>query len=195
MIRRKLSITAEDVISALRLRHPFQEWAFFTEFNVMTGYSNGLIDAMAINLWRSSKFLRIAYEVKVSRGDFLLELRKPLKRRSALKWSNQFYFVVPKGLVKNGELPEEAGLIEVVSNGANGPHLFGDYNWGFCRNNCGAVKTHDESPNGNCTQHRRFKSRIKVRAPVREAEPVSPMFFASLARRLQRQCALAEVAT
>lgn len=48
------------------------------------------------------------YEIKVSRGDFLQDPKWHLY----LQYCNEFYFVVPKGLVKKEEIPEgSSGLI------------------------------------------------------------------------------------
>lgn len=38
---------------------------------------------------------RVCYEVKISRADFLSELKQPIKRRIGLRYSNEFYFVTP----------------------------------------------------------------------------------------------------
>lgn len=124
---------AEDIVEALRVRHAInndREWAFFDELRVGTGYRyydyekdeydpfnpEQRIDAWAINLYRSNNFRRVAYEIKVSRSDFLSEIRNPDKRRQALELSNEFYFVAPKGLLKTEEMPEECGLMEVDEN-------------------------------------------------------------------------------
>ncbi|WP_407310969.1 hypothetical protein [Desulfosporosinus sp. SB140] len=115
------ALNAKIILKALRERHPEKEWAFFEELRAGTGYRNvekGInpeqrFDAWAINLYPSKKFLRIVYEIKVSRSDFLHELKNPEKRSQALQMSNCFYFVTPAGLIKPEELPPEVGLIEV----------------------------------------------------------------------------------
>jgi hypothetical protein len=38
---------------------------------------------------------RVCHEVKTSRGDFLSELKHPIKRRIGMRYSNEFYFVTP----------------------------------------------------------------------------------------------------
>ena len=116
-------MTSQDIIKALRARHGAagREWAFFDELRAGTGYKNRRkgfnpeqrFDAWAINLYPSKDHLAIAYEIKVSRSDFLHELKHPEKRKQALSVSNEFYFVTPKGLVKKEEIPPECGLIEV----------------------------------------------------------------------------------
>jgi hypothetical protein len=55
---------------------------------------------------------RVCYEVKTSRADYLCEIKQPLKRRIGLRYSNEFYFVTPAGLLSLSEIPVECGLIE-----------------------------------------------------------------------------------
>ena len=55
---------------------------------------------------------RVCYEVKTSRGDFLSELKRPLKRRIGMRYSNEFYFATPAALVSAAEIPAECGLVE-----------------------------------------------------------------------------------
>lgn len=55
----------------------------------------------------------VGYEVKVSRSDFV----RDEKWHEYLKYCNQFYIAAPKGLVKDGELPEGVGLMEVIGKG------------------------------------------------------------------------------
>lgn len=118
---------AKDVVEALRKRHEKREWAFFPELRVGTGYQTrrlakqGInpeqrLDAFAMNLYPSKKHMRITYEIKVSRSDFLHEIKNPMKRKQGLELSNEFYFVTPVGLVKPEEIPAECGLIEVYAN-------------------------------------------------------------------------------
>lgn len=49
-------------------------------------------------------------EVKVSRGDFLSDVRSG-KWRNYLKFSSRVYFAAPLGMIKKDEVPNEAGLI------------------------------------------------------------------------------------
>lgn len=86
-----------------------------------TGYSDGAdqrLDAWIMDLYPSHQLERIAIEIKVSRGDFFNELKKPKKRLKALRYSNKFYFAAPEGLIKPTELPPEAGLLEVKEGGS-----------------------------------------------------------------------------
>lgn len=90
-----------------------RRYIYFDECPVGTGWrGTNYIDAYVIAAWPSEQNKRIAFEIKVSRADFLNEMKKPNKRRPALFFSNEFYFVAPKGLLKPEEVPEECGLIE-----------------------------------------------------------------------------------
>ncbi len=121
----KLMLTASDIIVALHKHYSYGDWLAFAELRVGTGFGKDAeqrLDFWAIESIPSKRFRRVAYEVKVSRSDFLNELKKPLKRRRALLLSNEFYFITPPGLVRDGELPVEAGLAEVDEHGIHIKH-------------------------------------------------------------------------
>ena len=61
------------------------------------------LDAFALNTLPHTAMKRVCYEVKTSRGDFLSELKRPLKRRIGMRYSNEFYFVTPAALVNAAE--------------------------------------------------------------------------------------------
>lgn len=112
-----VKLTAGDVLTALRKRHPRStQWVFLTEVAFATGFGKGSdnhIDAMAFNCWPSAGLDRIAYEVKVSREDYKRELKDPGKRQNAVEHSNHFFFAAPAGLIDVEDLPIDCGLIEV----------------------------------------------------------------------------------
>lgn len=119
---REIEMTESDIIELLKERYSGnpqkqREWAFFEKLRIGTGYgpdADQEIDAWVMNLYPGKNFVRMAFEIKVSRSDFLSELRNPLKRRRALLLSNMFYFVAPAGVIKPEELPLECGLLEIV---------------------------------------------------------------------------------
>jgi hypothetical protein len=91
------------------------EWLFLRELRIGTGRrGNNLqrVDAFALNSLPHTGMKRVCYEVKVSRADFFGELRQPVKRRMGMRYSNEFYFVTPGGLVNCDEIPVDCGLIE-----------------------------------------------------------------------------------
>lgn len=118
---------AKDVMAVLREQYAPPEWLFFDELRVGTGFGRKGVrskrsvrqrmDGWAINTWPSRRYERVAFEVKVSRQDYALELRNPEKRQWALSLSNRFYFVAPLGVCGLAGLPEEAGLMIVNSLG------------------------------------------------------------------------------
>ena len=117
-----MRLTVDQILDAVEARYPTQrgEWVFFRELRVGVGWAVGAeqrLDAWAMNLWPSKGFQRLAFEVKVSRSDFLREKKKPGKRDAGFLVSNRFYFVAPVKLIGTNEVPEDCGLIEISSNG------------------------------------------------------------------------------
>jgi hypothetical protein len=103
-----------DIVEAV-MHASRSEWHFFRELRVPTGrrvVDAQRLDAFALNAYQHMSMKRIAYEVKISRSDFLSELKRPIKRRIGMRYSNEFYFVTPGGLLDVGEVPCECGLIE-----------------------------------------------------------------------------------
>lgn len=100
-----------------RLAHASRaEWLFLRELRVGTGFRNSSsqrLDAFALNCLPHLSMKRVCYEVKVSRADYLNELKHPLKRRIGLRYSNEFYFVTPPSLLRPDEVPVECGLMEI----------------------------------------------------------------------------------
>lgn len=126
MATRKLDekLTAQDLRRLIAERHDIgspakksktsaQEWALFFEFRNGTGYgaAQRYVDAFAFNLYPSKKHWRVAYEIKVSRADFLSELNKPEKRAFGFEISNEFWYVVAPGVAKPEEVPQGCGLL------------------------------------------------------------------------------------
>lgn len=97
------------IIGVLKAMHPPSEWIFAPEVPLSTGASSAVyntssvladrrIDAFALNLWPSKHYQRVAFEIKVSRSDFLGELHHPEKRTQALFLSNVFWFALAPGI-------------------------------------------------------------------------------------------------
>ena len=104
-----------DVVEGC-LHRSASEWIFLRELRVGTGFHGNAaqrLDAFALNTLPHTSMRRVCYEVKTSRADFLCEIKQPLKRRIGLRYSNEFYFVTPAGLLNTSEVPIECGLIEI----------------------------------------------------------------------------------
>jgi len=107
-------LTARDISGALLARHAPPEWATFEELRNATGFGHSrTIDVAAFNTWKSSGYIRVAYEVKISRGDFMRELDNWDKHRWVEESFHETYFAAPAKLIDKAEVPEGWGLLEV----------------------------------------------------------------------------------
>lgn len=74
-------------------------------------------DFMAMDMWPSTGNAIHGHEVKVSRSDWLAELRKPEKAYPFVEMVDYWWLAVPSAaIVKEGELPNGWGLLVL------GPH-------------------------------------------------------------------------
>jgi hypothetical protein len=115
-----VSYTAGQLSKALIERYSHQKWIVIPELRIGSGFDNGhdqRIDMWVMSAYPSDHMLKLAFEIKVSRADFKNELKKPFKRRWALRYSHCFYFVTPPDLIQPEELPLEAGLMVPNSDG------------------------------------------------------------------------------
>jgi len=119
-------MTTAMILDALRKRHSkgedinSEQFAFFDELRFSTGGFIGptAIDAWAMAVWPSLGFETYSFEVKVSRGDFLRELRNPGKRKPSMLISNYYYFVISGvDVATPSEIPEGCGLMVAGWNG------------------------------------------------------------------------------
>jgi hypothetical protein len=114
----KAKLQAHDLF--VRLQGTFSEPGYITleEVRDATGFdSNRSADAMAISLYRSRGKALWGFEFKVSRSDWLHELKQPEKSESILRYCNYWALVVPnKDIVKPGELPPTWGLYVAQKN-------------------------------------------------------------------------------
>ncbi len=114
------SVIALDVLRCLRARYAAPEWAFASELSLIPGFIRGRrADAVALNCWSSGKWglTFLGFEIKVSRGDFLAELKDPKKRLETYPDVDGVFFATPKGLVAKAEVPADCGLIECWTKG------------------------------------------------------------------------------
>ena len=127
-------VTAADIEEALARKHPLDKgWVFATKVGTSTGATpfnhGGLggmrqIDAFAMAVWPSLNYRRVAYEIKVSRNDFLKELHDLTKRAQAYYLSDKFYFAVAPGVATKEDFRQDkgawfdCGLLEVQEDGS-----------------------------------------------------------------------------
>lgn len=107
-----------DLLAAMMEYYESRGYLAVPELRVTTGFkrvaNNGeqRLDLFALHP-TDNDCERIVCEIKASKADFKNELKKPTKRRMGLLYSNLFYFVAPKGMIKPEDVPPECGLIEV----------------------------------------------------------------------------------
>lgn len=111
-------LTATGILDTLEsaLHAGKSEWLFLRELRIGTGHRHHemqRLDAFALNCLPHLGMKRVCYEVKMSRADYLGEIRRPLKRRIGMRFSNEFYFVSPAGMLAHEEIPSDCGLIEI----------------------------------------------------------------------------------
>lgn len=150
------------------------EWLFFRELRVGTARENGgaqRLDAFALNTLPHTAMKRVCYEMKTSRADFLSELKRPLKRRIGLRYSNEFYFVTPAGLVELGDIPSECGLLEA------GFATFEEWRGLACRH--AGFFNYDPETQAYCM--------IRVPAPWRDTPGPTWQLVAAMLRNQRRQ--------
>jgi hypothetical protein len=113
-------MTAADVVELLRARHSAvsgngEQWVFMTQVRNAAGFDASVTaDAVAMHLWPSRGLALHGYEIKVSRSDWIRELRKPEKAERFARLVDFWWVVVSdEKIVQDGELPVGWGLLAV----------------------------------------------------------------------------------
>lgn len=110
-------MTSAELCVLLRTKYPPEQFALLFEVRSCTGAvrSERYADAIAFSLWPSRGLDVLAFEIKVSRGDWMRELSDPSKADEFFRYMDFWWIVAPRGLVKKDELPKRWGLIEPVA--------------------------------------------------------------------------------
>jgi hypothetical protein len=81
-------------------------------------YARRTADFVAMDLWTSGWLDLHGHEVKVSRSDWLRELKDPDKANEFIPYMNRWWLVVSdRAIVREGELPSEWGLMAMSVGG------------------------------------------------------------------------------
>ncbi len=120
---KRTPVTADEIVDRLRRRYSPPEWIFLAEVPDSTGFdSKRRADGVAVSTWPSEGLEIHGFEVKVSRADFLRELRLPGVPRD--KWiavgrhCDRWWLVVSdRTIVREGELPPQWGLMVASGDG------------------------------------------------------------------------------
>lgn len=102
-------VTSTEIKMALAEYHPKD--FFLSECKTDSTYFAGpqgllIFDGLAVTRSYTNPCIT-GYEIKVSRSDF----QRDNKYHLYLQYCNEFYFVVPAGLLKKEEIPDDMGLI------------------------------------------------------------------------------------
>lgn len=109
---RDSNLTEAELYQRIRTKYGGDEWATFRNVADQTGAARAYADAIAVNLWKSRGHAIHGFEIKVSRSDWLRELKKPAKAETIASRCNFWWLVVADlEIVKEGELPDGWGLM------------------------------------------------------------------------------------
>jgi hypothetical protein len=112
-----VSLNTAHARAMLHKRYPPPEWAMLEEVAPATGGGTRYADGIAVNLWQSRGHAVHGFEIKVSRSDWLRELKQPEKAEPLYRHCDHWWIVAPRGVVKDGELPPTWGLLELRESG------------------------------------------------------------------------------
>ena len=109
--------TSADVRAALVLRYPSESHALMFEVAPRTGGGTRYADAVAVGLWASHGHAIEGFEIKVSRSDWLNELKQPEKSEPVARYCNRWWLTCTPGVAVADELPPGWGMLELQSGG------------------------------------------------------------------------------
>lgn len=114
-------MTTQELLEKLAAKYPPPAYAFLSQVADGTGTNRcRTADAIITSLWPSRGLSIIGCELKISRSDWLHELKQPCKANSIGQHCNQWYVVVGEAdIVQEGELPPAWGLIAPKSKAKN----------------------------------------------------------------------------
>jgi len=111
--------TADELFHRLEVKYDDpQRYVVASQVANATGACvNSWIDVVVFFLWPSDGLRRAAFEIKVSRSDWLKELQQPLKNEDARKSNHEFWYLAPADVIKEEELPKDTGWMKPHGQG------------------------------------------------------------------------------
>jgi hypothetical protein len=98
----------------LKSRFPDNEYVLIHEVQL----GNRFLDFMAINLWNSRGYAITGIERKSNRGDWLKEMKNPVKQETHFKFCDYFYLLTDKeDVAKKEEIPHTWGWLHICPKG------------------------------------------------------------------------------
>lgn len=108
-------MTSDEIKAMLLNKYCPPQFATFLEVGSSTGGAAAYADAVSYNLYRSTGHEITGFEIKVSRGDWLNELKQPWKSDTIMQYCDRWWLVAPKGVANIEEIPKAWGFFEVVN--------------------------------------------------------------------------------
>jgi hypothetical protein len=117
MIRANRKVAC-PLLDRIEKRYSAPHWIFLREVRNDTGFqSNRSADAVAVGMYHSRGQLLIGFEKKISRSDWLRELKRPDKAEGICRFCDQWYVVIPElAIIGLDEIPITWGLMVVNGN-------------------------------------------------------------------------------
>jgi hypothetical protein len=104
-------ITSKDVKAAIASLFAPPAFQTFFEVSNATGYGiKSYADAVAMGVWPSTGHEIHGFEVKISRSDFLNEMKNPEKAMPIMQYCHRWSLVCPANMVKLDEVPATWGV-------------------------------------------------------------------------------------
>lgn len=102
--------TSDDAIS--------NKYIVATQVRTNGSYTDRTADAVIVGNWPSSGNQIEGFEIKISRSDWLNELKDPSKHVPLKKFCHRFWLLIAsESMVKEGELPDDWGLMVAHGSG------------------------------------------------------------------------------
>lgn len=113
-----MSHTESTMFDLLCQKYSGDDWVCIPQVPSGTGLDKKTTaDAVAMSLWPSRGLELHGFEIKVSRSDWLAELKKPAKAESISRYCDRWWLVADKGVANKDELPKGWGLLVPHGNG------------------------------------------------------------------------------
>jgi hypothetical protein len=104
-------VKSSDIKAAIAASYAPPSHQTFFEVSNETGYGiKSYADAVAMGVWPSTGNEIHGFEVKVSRGDFLNEMKNPEKAMPIMQYCHRWSLVCPANMVKPDEVPATWGI-------------------------------------------------------------------------------------
>lgn len=113
--KKTITITEHVLEQLLAERYPLPEWVFLPQVSNSTGtYHSRTADAIALNCYPSRGMELHGFEIKVTKQDWLHELRDPAKSVAVQQYCDRWWLVISRDdFVEQGTLPPTWGMMAV----------------------------------------------------------------------------------